>query len=188
VQSINGDGMSAHWDVAGILTMLFMVFTVCYAITRPHPQLSTSLGTARAPAFLVSLFGVCTFFTPLARTNPSVLGRTQWSSFNIMSQVYAGKLPLSSVALDIAASYLLMLLALVALCLPHARKALLVIGLIGIICSSWALEMGHSLLFAWFTRSDGTLQTQSVSYAPAMYAIEIVLSVLVLLSVSENRF
>jgi hypothetical protein len=188
VQSINGDGMRAHWDVAGILTTLFMVFTVCYAITRPRLRLSTSLGAARAPAFLVSLFGVCTFFTPLARTNPSVLGRTQWSGFNIMSQVYAGKLPFSPVAFDIAASYVLMLSAVVALFLPHARKTLLVIGVSGIICSSWALEMGHDLLFAWFTRSDGTLRTLRVSYAPAIYAVEIVLSVLLLISVSENGF
>jgi hypothetical protein len=180
--------MSAHWDVTGILTTLFMVFTFCYAITHLDPRLSTSLGAARAPAFLVSLFGLCTFFAPLARTNPSVLGRTQWSGFNIMSQIYAGRLPASPDAIDIAASYLLMLLAIVALCLPHARKPLLLIGLIGIICSSWALEMGHSLLFAWFTRSDGTLWTLSVSYAPAMYAVETVVSVLVLISVSENGF
>ena len=188
MQSINSDEMSAHWDVAGILTTLFMVFTVFYAITRPRPRLSTSLGAARAPAFLVTLFGLCTFFAPLARTNPSVLGRTQWSGFNIMSQVYAGKLPLSSVALDVAASYLLMLLAVVALFLPHARKTVLVISIAGIICSTWALEMGHSLLFHWFTRSDGTLRTLSVTYAPAMYAVEIVLSILLLISVSENGF
>jgi hypothetical protein len=184
MQPVNGDGMSAHWDVAGMLTTLFMVFTVCYAITRPDPRLSTSLG----PAFLVTLFGLCTFFEPLARTNPTVLGRTQWSSFNIMSPVYAGELPLSSVAFDIAVSYLLMLLAVVAVCLPHARKALLTISVIGIICSSWVLEMGHDLLFAWFTRSDGTLRTLSVSYAPAMYLVEIVPSVLLLISVSENGF
>jgi hypothetical protein len=188
MQPVNDDGMSAHWDVAGILTTLFMVFTVCYAITRPDPRLLRSLGTARGPAFLVTLFGLCTFFEPIVRTNPFVLGRTQWSGFNIMSQVYAGKLPLSPVAFDIAASYLLMLLVVVALCLPHARRALLAIGVIGIICSSWALEMGHELLFAWFTRSDGTLRTLSVSYAPAMYAVEIVLSVLLLISVSENGF
>jgi hypothetical protein len=105
---------------------------------------------------------------------------------NIISQVYAGKLSFSAVAFDIAATYLLMLFAMVALCLPHTRKILLVISLFGIICSSWAGEMGHDLLFDWFSRSGSTLRMQSVSYGPAMYAIEIVMSVLLLMSVSEN--
>jgi hypothetical protein len=90
-------------------------------------------------------FGLCTFFAPIARINPSVLGRTQWSALNILSQVYSGKLALSPVAFDLAASYALMLFAIVALCLPHARKALLAISIAGIICSGWALEMGRSL-------------------------------------------
>jgi hypothetical protein len=93
---------------------------------------------------------------------------------------------LSPVAFDVGLSYLLMLFAMVALCLPYARKVLLVISLLGIICSGWALEMGHSLLFEWFTRSDGTLRMLRVSYAPAIYAVEIVMSVLLLISVSEN--
>src|SRR5438270_11518406 len=143
----------------------------------------------RSILFLFSSLACAQYIPVYAKlTDGKVLGRTQWSGFNIMSQVYAGKLPLSPVAFDIAASYLLMLLAVVALCLPHARKALLVIGVIGIICSSWALEMGRSLLFAWLTSSDGTLRTWSVSYGPAMYAVEIVLSVLLLISVSENGF
>ena len=141
--------MSTHWDVAGILTTLFMVFAICYTITRPRPRLSTSLGTTRALAFLVTAFGLCTFFAPLASTNPSVLGRTQWSGLNIMSQVYTGKLLLSPVAFDVGLSYPLMLFAMVALCLPYARKVLLVISLLGIICSGWALEMGHSWVERW---------------------------------------
>ena len=46
--------------------------------------------------------------------------------------------------------------------------------------------MGHDLLFDGFARSGGTLKMQSVSYGPAMYEIEIVMSVLLLMSVSEH--
>jgi hypothetical protein len=102
---------------------------------------------------------------------------------NIVSVVYAGNLRFSPVALDVIASYLLMLLALAVLFLPHPRKPLLIISIAGIICSSWALQMGHWTLFDWFTRSAGTLTAVKVSYAPAMYATEIVMSTLLLLSV-----
>jgi hypothetical protein len=179
--------MIAHWDVAAILTTLFMVFAVCYALIRLRARFpSTPLGNMRMLAFAVAVFGTCTFFVPLARTDPPVLSRADWSGLNLMAQVRAGNLDLSAVAFDIAATYLLMLLALVALLLPRPRKALLVISLLGVVCSSWALEMGHDLLFHWFVRSGSTLQMLKVGYAPAIYAIEIVMSVLLLISVSET--
>ena len=179
--------MSHHWDVKAILTTLFMVYAVCYTVTRGHLNLSTPLGTARTFAFFVTAFGLCTFFAPLASANPAVLGRTEWSGLNILKHVYDGSSRLSPVAFDVLSSYLLMLFAILALCLPRPRKALLTLSVLGIICSSWVLEMGHHTLFDWFNNPGNTPRT--VSYGPAMYAIEIVMSVLLLVSVNgaENE-
>ena len=178
--------MSRHWDVPAILTTLLMVFAICYTLTRVGSRVPASpLGRMRALAFAIAAFGLCTFFVPLARTDPSVLGRTEWSGLNLMAQVVAKNLPFSPVAFDVAAAYLLMLTALLVLFLPRPRKLLLVITVLGVVCSGWALEMGHDLLFQWFIRSGIAIQILKVSYAPAMYAIEIVMSALLLISVSE---
>jgi hypothetical protein len=173
--------MNSHWDVKAILTTLFMVYAVCYSVTRRHLDLSTSLGTARGVGFLAAAFGLCTFSATLASANPSVLGRTEWSGLDIVTHVYDGTVRFSLVALDVVSSYLLLLFAIAALCLPRPRKPLLIVSVLGIICSSWALEMGHSTLFDWFT--TGSIP-RTVSYGPAMYAIEIVMSVLLLVSVN----
>jgi hypothetical protein len=93
----------------------------------------------------------------------------------------------SAEVLDIASSYLLMLLAAAVAFLPCPRNPLLVISLLGIICSSWALEMGHSLLFDWFIRSGGMLRKVDVSYAAGMYAPEIAMSTLLLIATSQQR-
>ena len=178
--------VSAHSDVPAILTTLLMVLAVSYALTRTGARLpSTPLGSVRALAFVVLIFGLCTFFAPLARTDPPVLGRTEWSALDLMAQVRTGNLPLSPVTFDVAATYLLMLIALFVLFLPRPRKVLVIVTLMGAICSGWALEMGHDSLFHWFTRSGSNLKTLKVSYAPALYAIEIVMSGLLLIAVSE---
>ena len=180
--------MSAHWDVPATVTTLCMVFAVCYALSHIGARFpSTTPGSMRALASVVVIFGLSTFFMPLARTEPSVLGRTEWSGLNLMAQVRAGNLRFSPVAFDVAATYLLMLTALFVLFLPRPRKLLLVIALLGVVCSGWALEMGHDSLFHWFLRSGSTLTLLKVSYAPAMYAIEIVMSGLLLISVSETK-
>jgi len=101
--------MGHHWDIKPILTTLFMVYAVCYTVTRRHLNLSTPLGTARTFAFFVTAFGLCTFFAPLASANPAVLGRTVWSGLDILKHVYDGTLRLSPVAFDVLSTYLLML-------------------------------------------------------------------------------
>src|SRR5215470_10110117 len=180
--------MSAQWDVPAILTTLLMVLAICYALMHTGSRLPTTpLGSMRALALVVVMFGLCTFFAPLARTEPSVLGRTEWSGFNLTEQVASGNLGFSPVAFDVTATYLLMLTAMFVLFLPRPRKVLLIIGLLGAVCSGWALEMGHDSLFHWFIRTGGTLKILKVSYAPAMYAIEIVMSGLLLISVSETK-
>jgi hypothetical protein len=175
--------MATHWDIAGILTTLFMVGAVCYTATRSRLNLSASLDTSRWLALVVAGFGLSTFFTPFARASPSILGKTDWSARDIVSVIYTGQLRFSAVAFDVIATYLLMVVAIATLLLPRPRKPLLLVSILGIICSSWALQMGRWTLFDWFTRSAGTLTPVKVTYAPAMYAIEIVMSMLLLTAV-----
>jgi hypothetical protein len=146
--------MSHHSDIKAILTTLFMVYAVVYAVTRRHPNLSTAFGTARAFGFFVTAFGLCTFFAPLASTNPAVLGRTEWSALDILKHLYDGSLRFSPVAFGVLSTYLLMLFAIAALCLPRPRNPLLTLSVLGIICSSWALEMGQHTAFDWFSNPE----------------------------------
>src|SRR5215469_15324952 len=108
--------MATHWDIAAILSTLFMLFAVGYWITRP--QLVPTGGRLSRSQFsqvvLVVIFGLVTFFVPLARTNLPVMGRTEWSGLAIVSRPDAWKVPPSPVVLDIAASYVLMLCAVAA--------------------------------------------------------------------------
>lgn len=144
--------MSAHRDIAAMLTTLFMIGTVSFALTRSRIGLSMPFGSTRVFAFLVVAFGLCTSFVPLARVNPSVLGRSEWSGLDIALSVYRRSLPFSPVAFDIISTYLLLLCSVVVLCLSRPRKKLLMISALGIICSSWALEMEQFTLFDRFTR------------------------------------
>lgn len=174
--------MSHHWDITAILTTLFMVYAVFFTVTRRHLNLTTPLGTGRTCAFFATAFGLCTFFAPLASANPAVLGRTEWSGLDILKHLYDGSLRVSPVVFDVLSTYLLMLFAIAALCLPRPRTPLLALSVLGVICSSWALEVGHHMLFDRFSNPGSTPRT--LSYGPAMYAIEIVMSVLLLVSVN----
>jgi hypothetical protein len=60
---------------------------------------------------------------------------------------------------------------------------LLVISLLGVICSSRALEMKQSLLFDWFIRTGGILPKVHVTFAPGMC---FVITMSTLLIVSTN--
>ena len=179
--------MSAHWDIPAILTTLFMMFVVLYWITRPNPLSAKSqLSRTQIAAVLVVLVGgLATFTVPLVHTDPAVMGRARWSALDVLSEMRSADFALSPTAIDVLASYALMLIAIVVLVLPPLRHALRIVSLLGIICSSWALEMGHYTLFKWFTPVEGALRHVQVSYGPAMYALPIVMSLVLLLSLED---
>lgn len=178
-----------HWDGAAMLTTVFMVAAVCYWITRPHAISSGGPFSKSqvAGVILVMALGLATSFLPLARTSVPVAGQTEWSGGDIVLRVDAWKGHPSPEVLGIASSYFLMLLAAAVAFLPRPRNPLLVISLLGIICSSWALEMGHSLLFDWFIYSGGTVRKVEVSYAAGMYAPVIAMSALLLIAANQER-
>jgi hypothetical protein len=159
------------------------VYAVGYWNSRPHPIPKTgSLGTLRTPALVVTALGISTCCVPLVFTHPAVLGRIDWSALNLVGLVVSGNLRLSPVVFDVAISYLLLLAAFVALCFARPRKVLLLLSLLGVICSSWAVQMAHHSLFDWFTHSDGRLALLKISYGPAMYALEISMALLLLIA------
>jgi hypothetical protein len=175
-----------RYGVAAILTTLFMAFAVGYSPTRSNivPNTGDLSKSELAQTFLVTAFGLVTLFVPLARTSiPVAGGQTEWSGLAIALRGDAWKFPPSPVVLDIAASYTLMLFAGVAAFFPRPKKVLLVISLLGVICSSRALEMKQSLLFDWFIRTGGILPKVHVTFAPGMC---FVITMSTLLIVSTN--
>jgi hypothetical protein len=188
-QDANGGSIGVHYDVAAILTTLFMAFAVGYWATRSNivPNTGDLSKSELVQIFLVTAFGLVTLFVPLARTNIPVAGRTEWSGLAIVLWRDAWKFPPSPVVLDITASYTLMLFAAVAAFFPRPKKVLLVISLLGVICSSWALEMGHSLLFDWFIRTGGILRKVDVTLAPGMYSLVITMSTLLIVSTNLSQ-
>jgi hypothetical protein len=178
-----------HYDVAAILTTLFMAFAVGYWATRSNivPYTGDLSKSALAQILLVTAFGLGTLFVPVARTSIPVAGQTEWSGLAIVLRGDGWKFPPSPVVMDIAACYTLMLFAAVAVFFPRPKKPLLVISLVGVICSSWALQMGHSLLFDWSIRTGGILRNVDVTFAPGMYGLEITMSTLLIVSTNLTQ-
>lgn len=90
-------------------------------------------------------------------------------------------------ALEVAESYVVIFVAAIALFLRNLRKWLWLLGLLGILGSCRALNIGHDLLFPWFTHLDGKLREVKVDYGPAMYALPVTMSLLLLLSIDDAR-
>lgn len=102
----------------------------------------------------VIAFGLCTFFLPMVILHPAVMGRTEWSPWDIAQNIYVRKLPVSGGMFDdgllqIATIYVLMLFALVALYIPGPPHSLRVIGGIGFALSVVAKFWNTTLLWTF---------------------------------------
>jgi hypothetical protein len=92
---------------------------------------------------LVAL-GLCTFVVPTITTDPPVLTRVRWSPLDILTQIHKGAVPTRSgdasgidgVQFYFAASYLLLLFALLTITVLPSRKVLVVIALLNALISS----------------------------------------------------
>ena len=176
--------MAAHWDIAAVLTVAFMAATVIFWVTRPNVFATKGL-FSRPHLLALSLvlaFGLATLDVPLVRTAPPVMGRSQWSALNILSEA---QLRYSAPALELEVSYIVMLVAAGALLLPRFRKRLWFVSLLGVISSSRALNIGKELLFPWFSHAHGQFTQIKVNYGAAMYAGPITMSLLLLLSLDD---
>jgi hypothetical protein len=103
------------------------------------------LGPRRRSILLVIIAaGILTFFVPLMTTDPPVLGRTQWSVFDLALHVCQRELPpsdhwridLVKLPPDPALLYLLLLFLLVVLLFPSLHRHLAAMAAIGILVNS----------------------------------------------------
>lgn len=104
-----------------------------------------SLGPRRRSILLVIIAaGILTFFVPLMTTDPPVLGRTQWSVFDLALRVCQRELPPSNhwttdlvkLPPDPVLLYLLLLSLLVVLFFPSLHRHLAAMAAIGILLNS----------------------------------------------------
>ena len=125
----------------------------------PRFSRTTPLGKRRKSlAFFVVALGIISFFWPLITTDPPVLGKTQWSAWNVACQIYQGNLPnrklsdtcercdrqwvlaLFYVPKLPTALYVLIVLALALLWLSRSATALALLGTMGAIASRLLAE------------------------------------------------
>lgn len=135
----------------------------------------------RSLAVIVVIAGILTFFVPLVRTHPPVLQTADWSSFDIVRQVYLGNLPqpicercgepmirsLLALPFNITLVYGLLLYALSALCFRDTARVLAWIGIIGVIFSldSYMLWGGTNFATKW--QFESTLYGEPQSLQPS---------------------
>jgi hypothetical protein len=144
-----------HDDEFPYVVLFFALLLVLMLIFIPGPLPAKPLGAPRKRFSLaVIVLGICTFVLPIVNVSPSVLNRTQWSAFYILSAVYAAELPVAKghfdqVLADIALLYALMPFALGAVFLPKSPKPLTVISFVGFVVSSAARfwHLGFMFLF-----------------------------------------
>lgn len=106
----------------------------------------------RLLALFVILAGIFSVFVPLVTIDPPVAGAAQWSAFEVVHQMYGGRLPqptcercgepmvraLLALPLDVSVSYLMLALGVVALCFPESPRALRALAFVGGVNSGFA--------------------------------------------------
>lgn len=104
--------------------------------------------TQRVGAALVIATGLVSFFVPLITTTPSVMGKRQWSLFDVIWQLQLGSLQGSAADLIVPGvafglPYLLMLLAMVCLWVFPDADFLARVGIAGAIVASLIFRFGN---------------------------------------------
>ena len=109
----------------------------CYdfrvSATPPAAPVKPFGKTKRQMAFVVLVIGVSTLFGTLVNVSPPVMDRSQWTSWQILFEVYRCNLPIPGGSfdlglIDIAGTYLLIVLSLAALLISQPQRVLKVIG------------------------------------------------------------
>jgi hypothetical protein len=144
-------------------------------------------------ALIVIAVGMLTFFLPLVTTNPAVLGKTQWSGFDILSHVYQRELLPSRVELVLfpgyfAIVYLLMVFALFVVYFFQSQRALVHIAVVGIILAlhSWGWDKGNFEITFYRNYPFNELPPgRHVAFGQLILALIAVMGVLLLIVSSE---
>ena len=146
--------------------------------------------TRKQMAFVILAIGLLTFTVPLVSTTPPVMGRTQWSAWNIAAQVYARKLPVpdgrfDEALVEIALIYLLMLFALVALCFPRSEKPVRFLAGVGFAISSLAKFWRFGFVQTFYGYFGHT-RNWHVGAGPAWFVLPFIMPALLLVSFRET--
>ena len=164
----------------------------------------------RSLALIVVVGGILTFFVPLVSTHPPVWQTTDWSSFDIVRQMYLGHLPrpscercgepmirsLLALPFEVTVVYGLMFSALVVLCLRKTAATLAWIGIVGVIFSldtyilqggtNFAAKWGFEWTFYGQPQSLGPSAKGPVSYGWLTIALLTVMVALVFIAIRED--
>jgi len=145
--------------------------------------------TKRQMAFVVLVIGVSTLFGTLVKISPPVMDRSQWTSWQILFEVYRGKLPVPGGSfdlglIDIAGTYLLIVLSLAALLISQPQRVLKAIGGIGIFLS-YGARWRH-MTFVWtFYGYFGHTPHWRITAGPACYVLPLIMPALLYISFSK---
>jgi hypothetical protein len=144
----------------------------------------------RPIAALLIAFGIYTFFITLVSLRSPVLGRTEWSAFNMTLEVRKGRLPadrhwIELPVLEDTLVYLMLMIALVMLLLPGGRKPLYHLSTVGLIISTLATRNATRHCASFVTGSSSIAWKGGAKFGPAMYLLP--LTMLALFLVSRGR-
>jgi hypothetical protein len=133
--------------------------------------------------------GLLTFFVPLITTDPPVLGKTHWSMFDIVSNVYAGdffpsRAEIVAFPVAVPMAYLLMLCSLV-MCFFRSQGALPSAAIAGMLLAvrAWYWEKND---FERMFYTAGSTAWPHVDVGLLAISLLVVIGVFLFITTSEN--
>lgn len=126
--------------------------------------------------------GILTFIVPLVTTDPPVAGMTRWSPFNMVWQMYQGKLhspacercgeplirSLLALPLVVTVAYLLLVFVLVALCFSCSTRVVISVALFGmyfILRGGWSVGTRIETQQTFYELRNGRVELGQVMVA-----------------------
>jgi hypothetical protein len=177
--------------MAAVLLLVIYVFLDAIAFS-PTDSPAKLLGRRRKSLVFLALgIGLATFVGTLVIIDPAVMGRSQWSAFDMASGIWDGTFPPSAgggvgiVLIDLALAYLLMLFSLLLFCFSRSQKLLKLIGLIGCLLAVEALGRGEQSFKGMFFGLVPAAGHATIDYGVAMYVLSLAMSVLLLISMLD---
>lgn len=148
----------------------------------------------RFAALCLLAIGLYTFFVPLVKIHPVVMGKNEWSAWDITSIILYGKLHASSgilgyLLINIPLQYFLMLimLLLTGLSFSRYRRELMVIAVLALGCGIEARESGYQFFAGmFFPKSFAALTGAGIEYGTAMIVPSITMAGVILISITED--
>jgi hypothetical protein len=151
---------------------------------------SVHLGPRRRLLAITILgIGLLTFFAPLITTQPPVLGKTRWSMFDIVSNVYSGdffpsRAQIVSFPIAVPIAYLLISCSLLVVCFFRSQGALPAIAVAGMLLAvrAWYWERGDFQLM--FYGAPGSKDWPQVGVGSLVISLLLVMGALLFITTS----